>query len=234
MMPAAAPQAGIPLAALLVGRVRPMGADGLRSGIAKTPVAEQVLLCHEGFIGDQQGDRRHHGGPEKAVHHYPLDHYPDWRRELPACAELLAEPGAFGENLSTEGLTEADVCIGDVLGVGEALMQVSQPRQPCRTLNARFGVPDMGRRVQESGRTGWYYRVLSPGVVWPGAGMRLQDRPHPDWPLARVVRLLFVHPLDRGELEDLQEVPGLAEDLRRLVAKRLATGRVEDRGRRLG
>ena len=222
------------LLSLRVGKARPLGEDGLVSAIAKAAVAEPLWLGPEGFAGDEQGNRRHHGGPEKAVHHYPYDHYPFWRETLPGPPAVFAESGAFGENLATEGLTEADVCIGDTFQLGGAVVQVSQGRQPCRTLNARFGVADMARQVQDSGRTGWYYRVLEPGEVAPDARLELLDRRHAHWPLTRLLRLLFHEPHNLSELDQMVELRELAQSWRELARTRLETGLVEDWSGRLG
>ncbi|KPV41198.1 molybdenum cofactor sulfurase [Thiohalorhabdus denitrificans] len=221
------------LKALLMGTVQPLTERGPASGIHKTPVARSLWLGEEGLEGDAQGNRRHHGGPDKALHHYPWEHYAHWRG-LPHPPEILGAPGAFGENLSTEGLTEAEVCLGDILSLGEAVLQVSQLRQPCATLNVRFGIPDMARRVQESGRVGWYYRVLKPGSVSPDSCLVLLQRPRPEWPLSRVAHLLFHDPGDLAGIEGLLAVSELAAVQRGLLQKRLATGRVEDWSGRLG
>ena len=151
--------------AVLVGRLVAFGPNGEPSGIQKTPCTGPVSVTKTGLDGDGHGDRKHHGGPEKALHHYPAEHYVSWRQEIPELASLVPQPGAFGENLSTTGLDEADVCIGDVFDLGTARVQVAQGRQPCWRLNVRFGRKDMARRVQATGRTGWYYRVLPPGLV---------------------------------------------------------------------
>lgn len=219
--------------AVLIGRAAPFIRPGVVSGIAKRPVAAPVALGPTGLAGDEQGDRRHHGGIEKAVHHYALDHYAAWRRELPGPPAVLDAPGAFGENLATLGLTEAAICVGDVWRAGSALLEVSQARQPCWKLNHRFGMPDMARRVQASGRTGWYYRVIEPGEIHAGACMRLLARPHPDWTLARLVRVLYVDRLDRAPLEAIASLGALASSWRSLAAKRLERGSVEDWAARL-
>lgn len=142
------------------------------SAIVKTPVA----VGPSGLAGDAQGDRKRHGGPDKAVHIYPVAHYTNWARHLPDRADLFT-PGTFGENIVLAGPTEADVCIGDMFRLGSALVQLSQARQPCWKLNLRFGLSDMARRVQTSGRTGWYARVLAPGTVAAGDRMVLEARP---------------------------------------------------------
>lgn len=217
---------------VLVGRVAEIPGGGASSGIAKAPVDRPLYLGSEGFDGDEQADRRVHGGIEKAVHQYAYDHYEAWRREL-GLLQPLTLPGAFGENLSTTGLTEADVAVGDVFRLGDALLQVSQGRQPCWKLNRRFGVPDMARRVQASGRTGWYYRVLQPGTVNPDATLDLVDRVAPQWTLHRLWCALYVERLNRTELEGMVALEVLAEGWRKHAVRRLQSGRVEDWSRRL-
>ncbi len=142
------------LDALLIGAIRPLADTAHASAIGKQPVHERLWLARTGFAGDEQADRKHHGGPDKAVHHYAFDHYALWAAEI-GPRDVLARPGAFGENLSTRGIAERDVCIGDVFTLGGATLQVSQSRQPCWKLNARFGFRKMSARVQQSGRTGW-------------------------------------------------------------------------------
>ncbi|MEO3429311.1 MOSC domain-containing protein [Pelagibius sp. CAU 1746] len=221
------------IVAALVGKLAPLGRRGVASGILKRPVSGAVEVARSGLEGDEQGDRKHHGGPEKAVHHYALDHYPAWRAECPGIAGHLAAPGAFGENISTRGITEADVCIGDVYRLGTATVQVTQARQPCWRLNERFGLPTMARRVQESGRTGWYYRVLDEGRVGPGDGFALVDRCAEDWPLARILQVLYHDTLDRDLLRQLAELSPLAPSWRGLARRRLERHSVEDWSRRL-
>lgn len=212
---------------LLTGPVAPLAGTVTKSAIAKRPVAGPLRLGAEGFEGDAQADRRVHGGPEKAVHHYPFDHYAAWRADL-GRLPLLAAPGAFGENISTTGLTEGSVAVGDIFRLGGALVQVSQGRQPCWKLNHRFGLPDMARRVQETGRTGWYYRVLQPGPVSPDDDLQLIDRLAPDWTLRRLWRAMYVDRLNRAELEAIAALDVLAEGWRRHAQRRLDSGRVED------
>ena len=209
---------------LLIGGLAPLGA--VQSGIDKRPVDGPVLLGPTGFQGDAQGDPRRHGGPDKAVHHYPAEHYEAWRADLGALP--VPQPGGFGENLSTRGMTEADVALGDRFRLGGAEIEVSQGRQPCWKLNLRFTVPDMARRVQQSGRTGWYYRVLRPGLVAPGDRLERTARPCAEWTLSRLWRVLYVDMLDRQELAAMADLPLLPESWRAYARNRLASGRVED------
>lgn len=213
--------------------LRPLGPRAAPSGIVKSAAPAPWRITGLGLEGDRQGDLVHHGGEEKALHHYPRDHYARWIAEEPTLAGALAAAPAFGENISTTGLTEEDVCIGDVFALGSALVQVSQGRQPCWKLNALFARNDMARRVQESGRTGWYYRVLREGVAEPGVRMQRVERPLPDWPLSRLNELLYRRTLDFDSLERMTKLPELAAPWRELAARRLERRAVEDWSSRL-
>ncbi len=217
--------------AVLTGKAVDYTRPGSRSAIAKQPVAGPVAIGAEGLHGDEQGDRRVHGGPDKAIHHYPRDHYAAWRGEIGAHA-LLEAPGAFGENISTTGVTEADLCLGDRLRLGSAVVELAQGRQPCWKLSDRFGVADMARRVQDSGRSGWYYRVLETGSVQAGGALVLLERPHPQWPLPRLAGLLYRRTLDRAELSAALALP-LVPSWRALFERRLEQGRTEPWDKRL-
>src|SRR5262249_2606205 len=137
------------------------------SGIFKAGVAGPVRLSALGLEGDGQADLRFHGGPDKAVNAYALAHYPGWEAEWQVSP--LA-PGAFGENLTIDGQTEESVSIGDVFQLGSAKLQVSQPRFPCWKLERKWRRPGLAARVVETGRTGWYFRVLETGAVEGGQG----------------------------------------------------------------
>ncbi|PKP78234.1 MAG: MOSC domain-containing protein [Alphaproteobacteria bacterium HGW-Alphaproteobacteria-3] len=215
------------------GAVRPLGPKGVPSAIVKTPVSGPVAVGALGLAGDAQGDPARHGGVDKAVHVYPLAHYAAWARDFPEQADRFS-PGAFGENIVLEGLSEGDVCIGDRFDLGTARVQISQARQPCWKLNLRFDLPDMARRVQECGRTGWYVRVLVPGTVAAGDPVTLAARPNPEWDLARVQRLLYRDALNRPALAEFAGLDGLSASWRNLAQRRLESGAVEDWVPRLG
>jgi MOSC domain-containing protein YiiM len=222
------------IGAVLVGQPVPFGRAGQTSAIAKTPVSGPVAVGTDGVAGDRQADLRVHGGPDKAVNHYPFDHYATWRAELEGRDDLLSAPGAFGANLSTTGLTEDGICIGDIWRAGSVLLQVSQTRQPCWKLNQRFRLQDMALRVQQTGRTGWYWRVLEPGTVQAGDTLSLVERAWPDWSLARLLRVLYIDVLDRDALRELAALPCVPASWRSRAEQRLARGEVEDWGPRLG
>ncbi|MEO6958515.1 MAG: MOSC domain-containing protein, partial [Burkholderiaceae bacterium] len=130
-------------------------------------------------------------------------------------------------------LTETNVAIGDIFTLGQAVIQVSQPRQPCWKLGVRFNVPGMARKVQTSGRTGWYYRVLQPGQVAAADALDRIERPNPDWTLQRVLNVLYCDSLNIDELRQLAVLPGLTQRIQDLATRRLADAAVEDWAPRL-
>ncbi|HRP95927.1 MAG TPA: MOSC domain-containing protein [Rhodocyclaceae bacterium] len=196
---------------LFVGGLRPLAPEGQLSGIFKAPVAGPVHLGHTGLDGDEQGDRRHHGGVEKALHHYPAEHYDAFARRWPGLAGQLAA-GVLGENVSTRGLTEHDVCIGDVFGIGGCRVQVSQPRVPCWKINHRLDVSGASAFIAETGVTGWYYRVLEPGPLAAQDAIELLERPCPQLSLAHYWQTIHAHRPDVAELRAIAAAPGLAPD----------------------
>jgi MOSC domain-containing protein YiiM len=196
---------------VMLGRAEPFRGEE-RSAIAKHPAGAPVMAGPLGLAGDEQADLTVHGGIDKAIHHYPHDHYPAWAAELGGHA-LLAAPGAFGENITTEELTEDAVCIGDRFRLGQALVEVSQGRQPCWKIDHRFQRKGVTARVIASGRCGWYYRVLEPGTVGEGDTLELLDRPHPAWTVARAFHLLIAggHKAEPEAVAELGALPELAE-----------------------
>jgi len=221
----------IRLDALLTGRAQPFTRPGSRSAIVKQLQQGPRSVTALGLQGDEQGDLRVHGGVEKAIHHYPREHYAAWAEELGA-HPLLAHPGAFGENFSTSGWTEHEVCLGDRIRVGTALLEVSQGRMPCWKLSDRFGVAELALRVQQSGRTGWYYRVLEEGVVSAGDSLQLVERQFAGWSLARLSAVLFDKRVESELLRECLALP-LVPSWRRTLERRLEKGQVEDWAPRL-
>ncbi len=188
-----------------------------RTSIYKAPVAGPIRLDRENLAGDRQADLRVHGGADKAVCVYVVEHLADWRRE-PGLADM--EPGAFGENFSVSGQLESTVCIGDLYRVGSATVQVSQPRGPCWKVARRWGRRDLVRRMVETGRTGWYLRVIEPGVVSAGDRFARLERPYPEWTIQRVNRLSYTAGADLEDLRRLIACPLLAEAWRDGLAGR--------------
>ena len=214
------------------GKAVPYTRPGTFSAIDKQPVAGPVAVGTEGLQCDEQGDRRVHGGPDKAVHVYAWPNYAHWRAQFPDNRRFDAAP-AFGENLSVEGVDETTVCLGDQWRVGTVLFEVSQGRQPCWKLNDRFGIADMARRVQDSLLAGWYLRVLEPGELQAGDPILLIARPHAAWSVARVLTVIRDRQCEPALMQELLEL-GLPASWQRLFARRLEAGQVEDWQSRLG
>jgi MOSC domain-containing protein YiiM len=180
----------------------------------KNAVAGPVALGRLNLAGDRQADLRVHGGPDQAVLAYSADHYRLWRAEL---GLLEMGPGGFGENFTIGGQSEAGVCIGDVYQVGDAIVQVSQPRGPCYKISWRWNRPDLLARVETTGRHGWYLRVLEEGTVQAGLDLVLLDRPNPTWTISRVRDVLRNRKRAIAAARELAGVAELAEEHRRLL-----------------
>jgi MOSC domain-containing protein YiiM len=177
------------------------------SGIFKTPVEGAVWLDRLNLAGDGQADLKNHGGEHKAVLMYAAKHYDYWRKVLP---DHAWEYGSFGENLTVAGLTEANVAIGDIYAIGQARIQVSQPRQPCWKLARRCSQPDMIARVNDNGFSGWYVRVLEEGEIAAGLDIQLLERPYPQWTIEQVQRILQDVDQDLDESLALASCPAYA------------------------
>src|ERR1700761_6717711 len=191
------------------GKVAPLGPERVPSAFIKYALDRPVRVTPLGLAGDEQADPTVHGGLEKAVYGYSNSRYAEWQRDFPRHTVLLV-PGGFGENLCIDGLTEADIFVGDVHRIGSADLQVCQPREPCFKLALRFADKMMPKAMVRSGRAGWYYRVLEAGEIAPGAALTLAARPNPDFSFARLVELVSHGQVSRPELERLQGMDGLA------------------------
>lgn len=199
------------------------------SAIDKQLALTDVWLDGDGLQGDRVADRRFHGGPDRSVCHYPAEHYHRWRHAFPHLQTL--GPAAFGENLSTTGLDERHVCIGDRFRWGDALLEVSQPRSPCSNLDRRHNALGLARHLAQSGRTGWLYRTLEPGTVHFGAELCLIERPFPTDSVLRVWRSLRDDATSDAELARLQDLQPLAGEYRIRFRTRLdARRRLQDQG----
>jgi MOSC domain-containing protein YiiM len=209
------------IASLHAGKVLPLGAAGVPSGFVKDSLKQPAQITPLGIAGDEQADLSVHGGLEKAVYGYSFDHYGAWRLEYPQHAAVLV-PGGFGENLCIEGMREVDICVGDIHAIGSTRLQVCQPRQPCFKLALRFEDKMMPKAMVRSGRAGWYYRVLEPGEIVPGAAVHLDERPNPDFLFARLVELASRGNATRPELERMQRMEGLAADWKEWAHQRLS------------
>jgi MOSC domain-containing protein YiiM len=186
------------------------------TGGTKKPVPRAVLRF-ENFDGDRQADRVNHGGFEKAVCVYPFDHYPYWSRQL----GRDLKPGAFSENLTVLGAMETEVCVGDVFQIGEATVQISQPRMPCNKLAGKNGSKMLPKLIANVGYTGFYMRVLSEGLVTAGDSFDLV-RAHPERiTIADVNSIIYGKSYDAALIKRLAQLPEFSEVGRTLFAQRL-------------
>jgi MOSC domain-containing protein YiiM len=209
--------------ALLVGKPKPFRSDGAASTIgARLPVEGPVRLTFLGFEGDQVADPSVHGGPDKAVHFYPGEHYAPWRGDIAKAGldphRLLERLGGFGENISGLGLTEDLVHIGDRFQIGSALLEVSQGRQPCWKIDHHFGLKGMTAGVIKTGRSGHYFRVIEEGAVAPGDPIEQVERMTHGWTVERTFHVLIagLHRLEGMDvaLRELAAMEVLAESWR--------------------
>lgn len=203
-----------------VGRPRQVEWRGqsVRTSIWKTPVSGPVRVGRLNLRGDEQSDLSVHGGPEKAVYAYPSEHYEYWRRELPG---IELPWGAFGENLTTEGLLEEQLNIGDRIRIGTVGLVVTQPRMPCYKLGVRFDRDDMVKRFLASGRSGFYLAVLEEGEVAGGDPIELTARDEHHVTVAAIVALYAHDADDQDLLRRAVELPALPQSWRDHLRKRL-------------
>ncbi len=215
-----------------VGMPRSMPGDKpWESGFLKGSITESLWLGTTNLEGDGQADLAHHGGPHKAVCVYPDAHYPYWRNQL-RMPDLLG--GDFGENFTISGLTEHDVCIGDIWSIGEATVQVSQPRQPCWKLARRWDIKDLAYQVQQTGFTGWYFRVLTEGLVQRGMKIELDERRWEDWTVAVANQIMHHDKHNRKSAAKLAAVPTLSPSWHATLTKRAEHDIQPDEAKRLG
>lgn len=200
------------------------------TGFYKEPVVGPVRVGRVNLDGDGQADLVNHGGPDKAVCVYPADHYPYWREALNL---PTLPPGAFGENLTVEGLTEAGVCIGDIWRIGVVTVQVSQPRQPCWKLARRWRIKTLALQVQQTGRTGWYFRVLEEGTVSAASPLCLVQRHHPEWTVERANKVMHHDKDDVRAAAELAGLSLLSASWRGTLARRAEQGVQPDVSKRL-
>ncbi len=223
---------------ILVGKPKTFGEKNSKnpmkrewtSGIFKEPVNGPVWLAKTNLTGDGQADLKNHGGLEKAVFVYSVQHYSKWQTEFKMDTLSI---GAMGENFALNGQLEEDVCIGDIYKIGGAVVQVSQPRQPCWKPARRFQIKDLALQLQNTGRTGWYLRVLEEGYVEGGQSLTLLNRPYPQWTIARCNVIMHVNKKDIEAAAELASCIHLAENWKKILHKRVEKGENSDIKKRL-
>ncbi|RXJ70844.1 MOSC domain-containing protein [Veronia nyctiphanis] len=199
---------------------------GIDTAIYKEETTEKCYLSLTGLEGDEQADKKHHGGKERALHQYPSEHYRYWAK-IHGTPERWKAPG-MGENISSMGMTEESVCVGDQYQWGDAIIEVSQPRSPCFKLNKRWNVSEFSVDMQSISRCGWLYRVIKPGYVSHKDGLTLISRPENAMSIKAVCDVFFGDPLNQEGLLQLREQSALSASWMSKVEARLASGTVEN------
>lgn len=209
-------QVGTPHRYGMAGATDPMQRSW-ETSFFRAPTAEPRWLYTTHLEGNAQADTKNHGKPDQAILLYAAAHYPAWRVELnlPAIG-----PGGFAENFTVDGLTEETARIGDVYAIGEARIQVTGPRYPCTKIERRWGIAGLTARVAETGRTGWYCRVVREGSVVPGAPITLVERQYPEWTVALTNDFGHFRNQDVAMARALAACPLLNEWWQHLVVRR--------------
>lgn len=192
-------QVGLPREIIYKGR-------HITTGIFKDPIAGRVRARTLNLDGDRQADLTVHGGAQKAIYAYPVEHYDYWRSELP---DMELPWGMFGENFTTAGLSERELCIGDRLRIGSTILMVTQPRMPCYKLAAKFERDDILKRFLRSGRTGFYFSVIEEGEVGAGDAIELLRKDAADITVADITRLYISKGKDQDLLRRAAQVEAL-------------------------
>lgn len=203
---------------------------GIETAMDKSSVTSSLYLSFEGLTGDDYADKEHHGGPDRALHQYPAEHYVYWQEKYGADFSDKAKENiaGMGENLSSVGMTEETVYLGDQYQWGEAIIEVSQPRSPCCNLNNRWGIDSFAVDMQAVSRCGWLYRVIKPGKVSVEQPLELIARVDNAMTIKAVCDIYFGDPLNIEKLLVLKQQNMLADSWMEKVEQRLATNEVEN------
>ncbi|MGL4674463.1 MAG: 6-hydroxyaminopurine reductase [Wohlfahrtiimonas sp.] len=200
------------------------------TAMEKKAVVDSIELTNLGLMGDEQADKRVHGGPDRALCHYPREHYELWQTQYPELKSLF-RASAFGENISTIGMTEENVHIGDVYQWGTAIIQVTQPRSPCFKLNGLTQLSDFSCTMQESGKIGWLYRVIKAGTVSENEPLILLNRGAIS--IAETIAIAFHQDYNDANTKRLLSAAGLSASWTATMVKRLQTEEIESFNNRL-
>ena len=198
---------------------------GVSSGIDRKSRAAKLQVGIQAVVGDSQADPKHHGGLDRVLHHFPREHYGQYRRWN--LMTSFKDTPAMGENISTVGLDETQVHIGDIIKIGAVELQVTQPRSPCFKLNLQFGHNEFALAMQQSGRCGWFYRVLKPGIIVETDTVELVKRIS-DVSIAEAMHIYFLPEFNAEQYQRLMDCGGLAIAWVNSLQRRIANNAIED------
>lgn len=204
----------LPVEGIYIGQLSTIGPAETATGIFKTLSEATHEVSELGLSGDIQVDKRVHGGPEKAIYHYPAEHYALLKEVLPHLSDSFV-PGSIGENISTHGLLDTEVHIGDTFRLGSAIVQVSQPRRPCWKVNQKYGNAHIASLIMSEAISGWYYRVLETGQLRIGDPIAFIDRLDNSVSVADIWQM-FIDRLDKEKRHTtlIEKIPGLSDEWR--------------------
>lgn len=194
------------------------------SGICKEKIDGAVWVSKLNVHGDGIADTVNHGGVDKAVFAFAAEYYPYFKEKL---QKGNLPYGAFGENLTIEEISEKTICIGDTVEIGEVVIQVSQPRKPCWKLARRWRVKDLALQLQQTGFTGWYYRVIKEGYIEAGQSIKLLERPYPEWTLQKCNDIMYSKEENRGITAELANCKYLADVWKETLSRRLTAKEIQ-------
>lgn len=199
--------------------------SGVASCINQKHAAPKLAVQFDRVVGNAEADPKHHGGLDRVLHHFPREHYGQYRR-WDMMASFKDAP-AMGENISTVGLNESQVNIGDIMQIGDVTLQVTQPRSPCFKLNLQFGHPEFALAMQKSKMCGWFYRVLSEGNIASDDAIYRVDRVS-DISVAQAMHIYFLPEFDAEQYQQLLQCPGLAKNWVDSLTRRISHQAIED------
>ncbi|MEH6465244.1 MAG: MOSC domain-containing protein [Shewanella psychromarinicola] len=204
--------------------------NGVASCINQKHAVKLLTVQFDRVVGNREADSKHHGGLDRVLHHFPREHYGQYRRwDL---MSTFGDAPLMGENISTVGLNEAQVNIGDIVQIGDVTLQVTQPRSPCFKLNLQFDQPKFALAMQESRMCGWFYRVLSEGAIRSSDSIVLLER-KTDISVAKAMQIYFLAEFDAAQYQLLLECDGLAQSWVNSLQRRLDQQSIEDWAMRL-
>ncbi len=215
---------------VFIGKVQATSHCG-QSAIHKREADGLLTLGQLGLEGDEQAEKRFHGGPDRALCQYPREHYSFWLNAYPELDDLFM-PSAFGENISTQNMTEENVFIGDIFAWGDARIQVTQPRSPCYKLNGLTDIENFAQVMQETGRCGWLYRIIKTGTVSADTPIQLLSR-NSDVSVKEAIMIAFHAPYDEELYQRLLSAAGLSASWSLTMQNRLDNHRIEAFSHRL-
>tara|TARA_Y100001970_G_scaffold136849_1_gene168371 strand:- start:12114 stop:12803 length:690 start_codon:yes stop_codon:yes gene_type:complete len=208
-----------------IGKIKKLNhANGsVQSGIFKKPIKDIISITQSGIEGDHQADLKAHGGSDKVVCVYPVEHHDWWLEEF----GITFVAGSAGENFTTKGLIEDTVCIGDQYQIGAAILEVSQPRQPCYKLAARHGDKSIAKKVQQAGKTGFYFRCIQEGNVQAGDELELIQRPNSEFTIEKANHLMHIDKMNIQLMQKFVNLETLSASWKKYFKKRIKTSTVD-------